>query len=167
MAPEPDIRFTAEQALAVIDREVPGVLVECGVWRGGCSAAMLLAQRERYGRVPRPAYLLDSFQGLPAASERDGPLAQAWQADTESPAYMDNCRVSLERVHADLDALALPDGSWELVPGWFEDTAPVLAERLRGPGIALLRLDGDWYDSTIVCLELLEPLVRDEGVIIV
>ncbi|MEK6272610.1 MAG: TylF/MycF/NovP-related O-methyltransferase [Actinomycetota bacterium] len=83
MATEADLRFTAQQALEVIDRNVPGVFVECGVWRGGCSAAMLLAQRERHGTVMRKTYLLDSFQGLPPATERDGPFALAWQADTD------------------------------------------------------------------------------------
>lgn len=84
---EAAVRFTAEQAVDVIERDVPGVLVECGVWRGGCSAAMLLAQQARYGEVRRRAYLLDSFEGLPPASERDGPLARQWQADTASPGY--------------------------------------------------------------------------------
>jgi O-methyltransferase len=80
---------------------------------------------------------------------------------------MDNCRVSVDDVRAGLLALDLPEGSWELVPGWFQDTLPALAERLRETGIALLRLDGDWYDSTMVCLEHLEPLVHEEGVVIV
>lgn len=167
MAREPDLRFTSEQTLAVIERDVPGVLVECGVWRGGCSAAMLLAQRHRHGRVLRKAYLLDSFQGLPPATERDGPLALAWQADTASPGYYDNCRVSLDDVRAAMVALDLPADCWELVPGWFADTVPILARHLSDQGIALLPLDGDWYESTMVCLEHLLPLVHEEGVVII
>jgi O-methyltransferase len=167
MASEVDVRFTAEQALDVIARNVPGVFVECGVWRGGCSAAMLLAQREQYGAVPRKTYLLDSFQGLPAATERDGPFALAWQTDTTAPGYYDNCRASLEEVYAAMTALDLPAESWELVPGWFDATVPVLAQRLEADEIALLRLDGDWFDSTRVCLEHLMPLVHEEGVVIV
>lgn len=166
MASPVDVRFTAEQVLEVIDRGVPGVLVECGAWRGGCGAAMVLAQQHRYGHAPREAFLLDSFQGLPPADERDGPLAAAWQADTDAPTYMDNCRADLERARADLEALGLPAGSWRLVPGWFADTVPDLARDLQDEGIALLRLDGDWYESTQVCLEQLEPLVHEDGVII-
>jgi O-methyltransferase len=166
MASEIDIGFTCEQVLGVIEREVPGVLVECGVWRGGCSAAMLLAQIEAYGRVRREAFLLDSFEGLPPATGRDGPLALAWQTDTTSPAFMDNCRAGLDEVRAGLSAV-LPEEGWELVPGWFEDTVPTLARRLHGQGIAVLRLDGDWYDSTMVCLEHLVPLVSEEGIILI
>lgn len=167
MAPEGDIRFTAEQALSVIEQEVPGVLVECGVWRGGCSTAMLLAQLEAFGEVRRRAYLLDSFEGLPPVTERDGPLAASWQADTQSPAYFDNCRAGLDDVRGSLAALQLPPDSYELVPGWFDDTVPPLGQRLAGEGIALLRLDGDWYDSTIVCLDHLMPRVHEEGVVLI
>lgn len=167
MVPEPDVRFTAEQALAVIDRGVPGVLVECGVWRGGCSAAMLLAQVAAHGTVPRRAFLLDSFEGLPSATERDGPMALAYQADTESPTYFNNCRADIDGVRTAMLDLDLPAGSWELVPGWFADTAPMLAGRLRDERIAVLRLDGDWYESTMTCLEHLLPLVAEEGVVLV
>jgi O-methyltransferase len=163
---EADVRFTAEQALDVIERNVPGVFVECGVWRGGCSAAMLLAQRERHGKVIRKTYLLDSFEGLPPATERDGPFALAWQADTTGPTYHDNNRASLDEVRTAMVALDLPAESWELVPGWFEHSVPVFAQRLGEQPIALLRLDGDWYDSTSICLEHLVPLVPEGGVVI-
>lgn len=166
IATEADIRFTAEQALDVIERGVPGVFVECGVWRGGCAAAMLLAQREGHGTVVRETYLLDSFEGLPPATERDGEFALAWQADTTAPGYHDNCRASVGEVRASMEALDVPAESWRLVPGWFDDTVPALAQRLREQGIALLRLDGDWYDSTTICLEHLVPVVPEGGVVI-
>jgi O-methyltransferase len=156
-----DIRFTAEQALDVIERDIPGVFVECGVWRGGCSAAMLLAQQERHGDVLRKVYLLDSFEGLPPATERDGPFALAWYRDQG-----DKSRAPIDEVRAALAGLGVAPGSWELVPGWFDKTVPVLAQRLSGERIALLRLDGDWYDSTAVCLEHLVPIVPDGGIVI-
>lgn len=167
MVGETDVRFTAEQALDVIDRDVPGVLVECGVWRGGCSAAMLLGQRERYGEIRRRVLLLDSFEGLPPATDRDGPLARQWQADSNNPGYHDNCTANLDDVRNSFQALGVPTQSWEIIPGWFDQTVPALADRLHESGIALLRLDGDWYDSTIICLEHLAPLVSEEGVILV
>jgi O-methyltransferase len=166
MATEADLRFTAEQALDVIERGVPGVFVECGVWRGGCAAAMLLAQRQQHGGVVRKTYLLDSFEGLPPATERDGEVALAWQADTTGPSYHDNCRVSVDEVRAAMEALAFPAESWTLVQGWFDETVPPLAQELREQRIALLRLDGDWYDSTAVCLEHLVPVVPEGGVVI-
>ena len=167
MVPEAAVLFAAEQMLDVIERDISGVAVECGVWRGGCSIAMLLAQQDLHGDVPKKVYLLDSFEGLPPAAERDGPLAVAWQADTEGPIYYDNCRASLEHVRKDLLDLGLPAEAYELVPGWFDNTVPALGERLTEDGIALLRLDGDWYDSTMVCLEHLEPLVSEEGVVLI
>jgi hypothetical protein len=166
MATEADVRFTAEQGLDAIERDIAGAFVECGVWRGGCSAAMLLAQRDRYGAIRRKTYLLDSFEGLPPATERDGPFALAWQADTTAPGYHDNARASQDEVRAALVALDLPADTWELVPGWFADTVPALARRLAEERIALLRLDGDWYDSTAVCLEHLVPLVAEGGLVI-
>jgi hypothetical protein len=167
MCPNADLRFTIEQALAAVDRDLPGVIVECGVWRGGAAAATLLGQLQQYGAVRRPAILLDSFEGLPPAQERDGPLALAYQANDGTLTYLDNCRAGVDEVRAGLAALALPATSYELVPGWFEETVPALAQRLSGMGIAFLRLDGDWYDSTMVCLEHLVPLVAEEGVIII
>ena len=101
---------------------------------------MLLAQQDRYGTVRRRALMLDSFQGLPAVTDRDGPLARAWQANTTSPIYYDNCRASLADVRAGMQALNLR--RWvagSLCAGWFEATVPSLADRLRAEGIALLR----------------------------
>ena len=51
--------------------------------------------------------------------------------------------------------------------GWFKDTLPGLVEQTKDKGIALLRLDGDWYESTLECLEALEPLVVQGGTIII
>jgi O-methyltransferase len=166
MAPEAAVRFSAEEALNVIDRAVTGSIVECGVWRGGCSIAMLLAQREQFGAVKRKAYLLDSFEGLPPATDRDGPLALAWQADSEGPMFFDNCRASLPEVQTTLRNLQIPAGSYELIQGWFDQTVPALAERLHSERIALLRLDADWYASTMVCLDHLVPIVSDGGVVL-
>src|SRR5437867_10529537 len=71
MVPEAGIRFTCEQTVALIARGLAGVVVECGVWKGGSSIAMLLAQREAFGRVERPVHMLDSFEGLPPVTPRD------------------------------------------------------------------------------------------------
>ncbi len=167
MVPELAVRFTIDLLLDVIERDVGGAVVECGVWRGGCSIAMLLAQHERFGSVPRKVYLVDSFEGLPPAKERDGPLAATWQADTKSPSYYDNCRASFDEVRDAMRALRLPADSYEIVQGWFDDRVPELAKGLADERIAFLRLDGDWYDSTMVCLEHLVPLVNDEGIVLI
>ncbi len=129
--------------------------------------AMLLAQREVFGAIIRPVYLLDSFSGLPPAADRDGPLAKIWQADFDNPGYHDNCFASEKQLFEDMRALGLSAGEYIVHPGWFSDTVPLLADQLGDTPIALLRLDGDWYDSTLVCLRYLEPLVAVSGTVII
>ena len=167
MVPDIAVHFTAMETVRLIAEGIPGVLVECGTWRGGCSMAMLLAQQAVFGHVVRPVHLLDSFAGLPAASDRDGPLAQRWQAETNSPSYHDNCMVSEEQLRADITSLDFSEGEYFVHPGWFADTLPSLTARLGETPIALLRLDGDWYDSTLVCLRHLEPHVAVEGTVLI
>jgi hypothetical protein len=50
------------------------------------------------------------------------------------------------------------------VQGWFSETVP--GYNFNEP-IAVLRLDGDWYESTMVCLEHLYPLVVKGGLIVI
>ena len=137
---------------------IPGAVVECGVWRGGMSAgiAKTLGPSRDY-------ILFDSFEGLPPAQKIDGPAAIAWQQDTRSPEYFNNCRAEMGTASAAMRAAGVekPD----LRKGWFEESVPPFAAT-RTP-IALLRLDGDWYDSTMICLQNLFPLVVDGGIVIV
>jgi O-methyltransferase len=146
---------------------VPGVIVECGVWKGGASLAALLAQRHAFGRVERSVYLLDSFEGLPPVKEKDGPLAADWQRGEDAERFLDNCRAAEEEVRR---VLAVHDFGAEeaiIVKGWFADTVGTVVGACSESGIAILRLDGDWYDSTTECLEALEPLVAEGGTIII
>ena len=166
MVPEPAIEFMVEQVLRLIRDKIPGVLMECGVWRGGCSMAMLLAQQVALGRVERAVYMLDSFQGLPPVTARDGPLARKWQEGGDPDNFLDNCRAirsDLERVLADMRFV---DGDYKIVEGWFDQTVSQVAGEVEPHSIALLRLDGDWYDSTRCCLDSLMPLVSEGGVVI-
>jgi hypothetical protein len=167
MAPDLAVHFTATETVRLIAGGIPGVLVECGTWRGGCSMAMLLAQQAVFGHVVRPVHLLDSFAGLPPAADRDGPLARQWQGETDSPGYHDNCTVSEEQLLTDITALGFSEGEYFVHPGWFADTLPPLAAQLGETPIALLRLDGDWYDSTLECLRHLEPHVAAEGTVLI
>jgi O-methyltransferase len=167
MVHESGVRFTAEQAVGLIQCKIKGVYVECGVWRGGCSLAMLLAQRYQWGRVERPVYMLDSFEGLPPITPRDGPLAAQWQNGADPANYLDNCKTSLEDLKSNVAARGFGPEDYTIVPGWFNDTVPLVAEALKSKKIALLRLDSDWYDSTLVCLERLMPLVSEGGVVII
>jgi O-methyltransferase len=146
--------FVDNVLLASRGRRVEGDLVECGTWRGGISAAMAWA-------VPgRHSVLFDSFEGLPDARSIDGPAAIHWSTSVRE---YDNC--SAEESWA-IEAMSrVGDGDHEIVKGWFDDTLPVWAARQRP--IAVLRLDGDWYDSTMACLEHLWPLVVGGGIVLV
>ncbi len=134
-----------------------GSVVECGVWRGGMVAAMaeVLGPARHY-------YLFDSFEGLPAAKPIDGESALAWQANKTGPLYYDNCRAEVSFAEEAMRHSGAR--SYTTLKGWFQDTLRDF--RPREP-IAILRLDGDWYDSTMECLTYLYPLVKNKGLIIV
>jgi O-methyltransferase len=145
--------------LMIAERWAPpgGEVVECGVWRGGMIRALadMLGPNRKY-------HLFDSFEGLPPAREElDGRAAVAWQQDTTSPAYHDNC--SADEAHA----RALFAGSGfdaEFHRGWFDETIPKYQPERP---ISVLRLDGDWYDSTMTCLRGLVPHLAPKALILV
>ena len=134
-----------------------GEVVECGVWRGGMirGLADVLGPGRKY-------HLFDSFEGLPPAQEElDGHDAIAYQQDTDSPFYYDNC--GAEESHA----RGLFAGSGldvEFHRGWFEDTVP---KYQPGRPISVLRLDGDWYDSTMTCLRGLVPHLAPDALVLI
>jgi O-methyltransferase len=155
MISQPD--YLCNLQLAETVSGVDGAVVECGVWRGGMIAgiAELLGPSREY-------VLCDSFQGLPQAKSIDGQAALVWQSNTDSPNYYDNCTAAEQEARA---AMALsPARRVQVVAGWFERTLPGL--RLDG-GIALLRLDADWYESTMVCLDSLYDRVVPGGLIVI
>jgi hypothetical protein len=134
--------------------------VECGTWRGGMIAALA---ETLSGGARREFVLVDSFQGLPPAGEIDGAAARAWQDDPDAPDHHDNCRASREEAS---ESMRMAGVDATFIEGWFDDTVPTYAAE-EHPDIALLRLDADWYDSTIVCLRHLFPLVVPGGVVII
>lgn len=153
----PQRMFITNLELSCRYKQKEGVVVECGVWRGGMIAAM----SEVLGK--RAYYLFDSFEGLPPAREIDGEAALLWQRDKFSPSYYDNCLA--EMVYAERAVQKTGKAKdFHLIPGWFSDTLPKIA---FDQPIAILRLDGDWYDSTLQCLEYLFPQVVTGGLIII
>lgn len=167
MITEVSLRFNILSVLRAINEGHQGAVVECGTWKGGSSLVMLLAQLKAYGKVIKPVYLLDSFEGLPEAKAIDGTLARLWQSKKDVPEYFDNCSAAVEDVERMLKKFGFKKKrDYNLVKGWFDDTVPQLAEQLQTTGIALLRLDGDWYESTKVCLDNLVPIVSPKATII-
>ena len=149
----------------VFTQGVPGCLVECGVWRGGSSAIMGLALR--HAREERNLHLFDSFEGLPEPGERDGAAAVTYSDGRSQGALasIHKCEAGLAEVQGLLlEKLRLPKKCVQFHVGWFQNTVP--ADALSLGQIAVLRLDGDWYESTRVCLEHLYPLLSPGGVLI-
>ena len=94
----------------------------------------------------REYFLFDSFEGLPPATAMDGERAKAWQKDTQSPTYYDNCRAPIEFAER---AMKLSSArKYKIVKGWFDDTLPKFVPPCP---IAILRLDGDWYEFDPSC----------------
>jgi O-methyltransferase len=133
-----------------------GCIIECGVWRGGMSAglAKVLGANRQY-------FLFDSFEGLPPAKEIDGDAALRWQQNKGSSNYYDNC--AAEEKFAKRAMTLSGARSFHLIKGWFDQTLPGFTPP---EPIALLRLDGDWYDSTMVCLDSLFHHMAPGGLII-
>lgn len=167
MVADDAIEFSIAKAFDAIDRQFRGDFVECGTWQGGCSFANLLAQRARYGKVIKPVWFFDSFEGLPEAEDRDGPAAKLYQADTASIRYYDNCRASIEIVEDAKQRFGFSDEEAILVKGWFEESLPVRLEELRARKIASLRIDCDWYRPVRFVLETLEPIVTNGATVII
>ncbi|HYW09483.1 MAG TPA: TylF/MycF/NovP-related O-methyltransferase, partial [Longimicrobium sp.] len=145
--------------LALVERyrNVAGAVVECGVWKGGMIAGMasVLGPDREY-------YLFDSFEGLPPAQAIDGESALRWQASTDSPWYFDNCAADIRFAEDAMRRAGARDV--HLIRGLFDQTLPGFVP--RSP-IAILRLDGDWYASTMTCLTHLYPHVARGGLIII
>jgi hypothetical protein len=133
-------------------------IIECGVWRGGMIAGIadILGPEYCY-------HIFDSFEGLPDAKEIDGESAIKWQLDKESINYHNNCSAEQELVERVIK-MSLAK-KYYFYKGWFENTLPQNKNNIGQ--ISLLRLDGDWYESTMTCLENLYPLIQYNGIIIV
>jgi O-methyltransferase len=127
---------------------------------------MLLVQRYKYGRIIKPVWMFDSFQGLPPADERDGPLAAAYQRDVDSPYYYDNCSAALGEVRIAIKHFGFSEEECRVVPGWFSDSLPPKTTTLGREGIALLRVDCDWYEPVRFVLDTLLPHTTDDARVI-
>lgn len=141
----------------VLARGVPGDLMETGVWRGG-AVIFLRAALAAYGDRERAVWAADSFGGLPK------PDAKRYPADARDRLWSyPQLAVSLEQVKANFARYGLLDERVRFLVGWFRDTLPASPV---GP-LALLRLDGDLYESTYVALEHLYPKLSPGGWLLV
>jgi O-methyltransferase len=159
LSPRSYIENLALMSAALRDPDLrKGAIVECGTWRGGMSAGMI-----ETGGPERRYYFFDSFEGLPPAQEIDGREAKQWQANAASPNFHNNCSASLDDFRESIGMTGCPPSNISIRKGFFEDTLPAFDP----PSIAVLRLDADWYASTMVCLESLWDHVLVGGLVLI
>ena len=138
----------------VLDENVPGDFFEAGVWRGGASIFMRGAL-QAYGVKDRTVWLADSFQGLPASKARQDRKIVLHRCDDLS--------VSRAEVEENFRRYGLLDAQVSFLEGWFADSLKTFAPR----PLAILRVDGDLYSSTMDVLTHLYPMVSAGGYVIV
>jgi O-methyltransferase len=148
----------------VVDRNLQGAFLECGVWRGGSMMAAALTLLRR-GVTDRELYLFDTFSGMTPPTEADVKPSGDRAADllaTESGDSDVWAIATLDEVRKAFRAVAYPEERIHFVVGPVEKTLPENAPK----EIALLRLDTDWYESTKHELVHLYPRLTRGGVLI-
>lgn len=148
----------------VVKNGIDGDYVECGVWKGGCSALFAFMAHEE-GKNLRTTYLFDSFEGLPQPTIQDGQGAATFaHGKNKGSLKTINKNVgTIEDVRSLFKKLGLHN--YKIIKGWFQSTLPENTASINA--ISILRLDGDWYESTKVCLEYLYDKVSVGGYILV
>lgn len=164
------LKFSRWAVMNVCYREAPGDLVECGVFAGaqvGAMALELLEDGKWYDTEPsQRIHLYDSFEGLPQA----GPMDDVSITDLIGPGdgSLRTTGVSAcseDQVRSNLAGWGFPPELFVFHPGWFQEVLP--QPEHRPSKIALLRLDGDLFESTLCCLHWLYRLVSPGGIVIV
>jgi O-methyltransferase len=142
----------------VLADDIPGDLIECGVWRGG-ACILMRAVLAAYQDETRCVWLADSFAGLPRPDTANYKADKWHRLDL----FGSILAVPETEVRANFQRYGLLDDQVRFLPGWFKDTlhdAPI--DRL-----AVLRLDGDLYESTTQALDALYPRLSPGGFCII
>jgi hypothetical protein len=127
----------------ILKNNIPGDLIETGVWRGGATIFMRALLKVN-GVTDKTVWVADSFEGLPEPDPELYPVeAKAHSGKVMAKVY-NHFAVGLEDVQRNFRAFGLLDNQVRFLKGWFKDTLPAAPiEKL-----ALIRLDGDYYEST-------------------
>ena len=141
----------------VLRRDVPGDMIETGVWRGG-ACILMRAILKAHDIRDRKVYAADSFEGLPPPDPMRYPLDRGSKFHEQR-----GFAVSLDEVRRNFEAYGLLDNQVKFVKGWFRETLP----KLTGHMWSVIRLDGDMYQSTMEALESLYPDLSTGGFIII
>jgi predicted O-methyltransferase YrrM len=161
----PERIYTQTRAVEhVVKHGVPGAFVECGTWKGGSSMAMARALK-RLGTTDRDLYLFDLFaNNWPMPTEHDvhhgqSALGLAKSGYQVPPEYL----YTLDDVKRNMGLAGYPEARTHYVMGSVMETVPGQAPEQ----IALLRLDTDFYESTLHELVHLYPRLVSGGVLII
>jgi O-methyltransferase len=151
----------------VVANKIDGAMVECGVWKGGSTMAMMLTLK-KLGDETREFYLYDTFSGMSTPSDVDVSFQGKKAYETfsnlkSSEDASDWCLSPLEEVKQNTFSTGYKKDQISFIKGKVENTIP---ENMPQK-IALLRLDTDWYESTKHELTHLFPLLQPNGVLII
>lgn len=167
MTGAPKLEALIDAVRYVVRQQIPGEVVECGVWRGGSMQAVALTLLEQ-GDTSRELHLFDTFEGMPPPSGDDTRTrlgetvsAEEMLASSEKGSKL-WAIADLEDVRRGMAETGYPAERIHYHPGLVEDTTPGQAPE----SIALLRLDTDWYASTKHELENLYDRLSPGGVLI-
>jgi len=157
-----------ESVKYVVKHDIPGSIVECGVWKGGSMMAVAETLR-KLGVTNRQLFLYDTFAGMTPPTEEDKAHNEQTAAELldkdenkkqESVVWAFS---TIEEVKANISRIDYPIGNFHFIEGDILKTVPG-----ADPGpIALLRLDTDWYESTKHEMEHLYPRLNQSGVLII
>lgn len=157
------------QAIQHIETQnIPGAVVECGVWRGGSSmmAALTLIHRRN---TTRSLYLYDTYSGMSVPTEFDEKFdgsvdaSEKFQSTTQGDTT-DWCYAPIDEVTNNLASTEYPMENIRFIKGKVEESLP---KSPPDEPIAILRLDTDFYESTKCELELLYPKLVPGGILII
>jgi len=157
-----------ESVKYVVKHDIPGSIVECGVWKGGSMMAVAETLR-KLGVTNRQLFLYDTFAGMTPPTEEDKAHNEQTAAELldkdenkkkESVVWAFS---TIEEVKANISRIDYPTNNFHFIEGDILKTVPG-----ADPGpIALLRLDTDWYESTKHEMEHLYPRLNQSGVLII
>jgi O-methyltransferase len=146
---------------AIVADNVPGDVIETGVWRGGGCIYMRTCL-DLLGQQDRIMWVADSFEGLPDPDPSREKEAKFHQGKMMQQHY-EKMAASLDEVKGNFTRFGLLADNVKFLVGWFKDTLPTAPiEQL-----ALMRLDGDYYESTMDGLTSLYPKLSPGGVVII
>ena len=158
--------YTYRSVKHVVENNIPGDFIECGVWKGG-NTMMVALTLMKLKITDRRIFLYDTFEGMSAPTEKDISYkdedAKVEWSESQKGDHNEWCYSSLEEVKQNLYSTGYPKDNLVFVKGKVEDTIPGTIPN----EIAILRLDTDWFESTYHELNHLYPLLIKGGFLII